>query len=158
MGGSINRGYDGQGGEQRPADPEWNIKCDPAGARALLDSGVPLFMMPLDATQIRLEGPAREAIFAAGLPLTDQLTLLYHQWVYATRYQTPTLYDPVAVTYSFRPDLCPATPMRIEVDDQGFTHRVSGTPNAQVCLQSNEKGFLDLLAGRLSGAGPGATR
>jgi inosine-uridine nucleoside N-ribohydrolase len=62
---------------------------------------------------------------------------------------TPTLFDPVAVTYALRPDLCPATPMRVEVDDKGFTRRVEGEPNAEVCLKSDEKGFLGLLTDRI---------
>jgi hypothetical protein len=36
------------------------------------------------------------------------------------------------------------------VDDKGFTRPVDGAPNAQVCLKSDEKGFLDLLLGRLT--------
>ncbi len=152
MGGSIYRGYDGQNGERRPPDAEWNISRDPAGLRALLASGVPVFMMPLDSTQIHLETKEREEIFAHGSPLTDQLTLLYHQWKAGTdgHPDAPTLYDPVAVTYAIRPDLCPATPMRLEVDDKGFTRPVEGAPNAQVCLKSDEKGFLELLLERLT--------
>jgi purine nucleosidase len=155
MGGSIERGYDGRNGEHRPPDAEWNISRDPAGARALLAAGVPVFMMPLDSTQIHLEEPMRERIFAHGSPLTDQLTLLYHQWMSGTESHspTPTLFDPVAVTYAFRPDLCPVTPMRIAVDDQGFTRPVPGAPNAEVCLKSDEKGFLGLLLGRITGTG-----
>jgi len=151
MGGSIYRGYDDAKG-QKPPDAEWNISRDPAGLRALLASGVPVFMMPLDSTQIHLETKDREAIFAHGSPLTDQLTLLYHQWKAGTEghWEAPTLFDPVAVTYAVRPDLCPATPMRLEVDDKGFTRPVEGAPNAQVCLKSDEKGFLDLLVGRLT--------
>ncbi len=48
------------------------------------------------------------------------------------------------------PELCPATPMRIEVDDKGFTRQVAGAPNAQVCLKSDERGFLDLLLDRVT--------
>ena len=143
MGGSIYRGYDdGKTRAHRPADAEWNIARDPAGARALLSVGVPVFMMPLDSTQIHLEAKERETIFSHGSPLTDQLTLLYHQWIatnQTTHAEVPTLFDPVAVAYAVRPDLCPATPMRLEVDDKGFTRPVNGTPNAQVCLQSDEK-------------------
>jgi inosine-uridine nucleoside N-ribohydrolase len=151
MGGSIYRGYDGKNGERRPPDAEWNVSRDPAGLRALLGSGVPVFMMPLDSTQIHLETSEREAIFAHGSPLTDQLTLLYHQWLAGTEGHpsAPTLFDPVAVAYAIRPELCPATPMRLEVDDKGFTRPVGGPPNAQVCLQSDEKGFLELLLGRI---------
>ena len=151
MGGSIERGYDGKNGERRPPSAEWNIDRNPAGAQALFAAGVPIFMMPLDSTQIHLEAAEREAIFAHGSPLTDQLTLLYHQWEAnpAGNSATPTLFDPVAVTYTFRPDLCPAKPMRIEVDDKGFTRPIAGTPNAQVCMRSDEQGFLKLLLSRI---------
>jgi inosine-uridine nucleoside N-ribohydrolase len=149
MGGSVYRGY---GDQQRPAEPEWNIDRDPAAAKALFTSGVPIFMMPLDSTQIHLQVQNQEKIFAFGSPLTDQLTLLYHQWVAGTENHSPapTLFDPVAVTYAIHPELCPATPLRIEVDDKGFTRPVNGKPNAQVCLKSDEKGFLNLLLGRIA--------
>ncbi len=148
MGGSIYRGYglDAQG-KPKPPEPEWNILNDPAGLKALLASGVPVFMMPLDSTQVPLDAKERETIFAYGSPLTDQLTLLYHEWTGNTpnHSQTPTLFDPVAVTYTFRPDLCPAKPMHIDVDAKGMTIPGNGAPNAQVCLESDEKGFLALL-------------
>jgi len=151
MGGSIDRGYDGADGSLRPPDAEWNIARDPEGFKALLASGVPIFMMPLDSTQIHLEEPRRDSIFAFGSPLTDQLTLLYHQWIAGTENHSPnpTLFDPVTVAYIVRPELCPVAPMRIEVDDKGFTRRAEGVPNAQVCLKSDERGFLELLQGRL---------
>lgn len=154
MGGSIDRGYDSATDKNRPPDAEWNINRDPAGLRALLAAGVPVFMMPLDSTQIHLETPERERIFATGSRLTDQLTLLYHQWMAGTdgHWTAPTLFDPVAVTYAIRPDLCPATPMHIDVDDKGFTRRGPGEPNAQVCLKSDEKGFLEFLLERIAPA------
>ncbi len=151
MGGSIYRGYgEDKNGAPRPPEPEWNIKCDPAGARALLSAGIPVFVMPLDSTQIPLKAPAQGAIFSHGSPLTDQLTLLYHEWTGASEWRTPTLFDPVAVTYAIRPELCPATPMRLQVDDKGFTRPVEGAPNAQVCLKSDEAGFMTLLLDRIT--------
>lgn len=154
MGGSIDRGYDSANDKHRPPDAEWNINRDPAGLRALLASGVPVYVMPLDSTQIHLEAAEREKIFAFGSPLTDQLTLLYHQWMAGSdgHWATPTLFDPVAVTYAIRPDLCPAESIHIDVDDKGFTRRGAGEPNAQVCLKSDEKGFLNLLLTRLTEA------
>lgn len=152
MGGSVERGYGMDAhGKPKPPEPEWNILCDPAGARALLASGVPVFMMPLDSTQVPLDAEKRDAIFALGSPLTDQLTLLYHEWVGNTTNHapTPTLFDPVAVTYTFRPDLCPAKAMHIEVDAKGLTSAGPGIPNAQVCLRSDEQGFLELLLKRI---------
>lgn len=152
MGGSVYRGYDNRkaGNAHTPPSPEWNILCDPAGAKALFASGVPVYVMPLDSTQIRLELPALGQVLAHGSTLTDQLTLLYHQWTGTKEWRWPTLYDPVAVAYSFRPDLCPAKPLRLEVDDKGFTRPVTGKPNVEVCLQSDEKGFLDFLISRIT--------
>lgn len=153
MGGSVYRGYglDSQG-EPKAAEPEWNILNDPSGATALLASGVPVFMMPLDSTQVPLGDQGREQIFAHGSPLTDQLTVLYHQWRAGTpsHSPTPTLFDPVAVTYVFRSDLCPAQPMHIDVDGKGMTIPGSQAPNVQVCLRSDEQGFLALLLTRLT--------
>jgi purine nucleosidase len=149
MGGSVYRGY---GDEHRPPEPEWNIDRDPAAAKTLFSAGVPIFMMPLDSTQIHLDAADREKVFSFGAPLTDQLTLLYHQWVAHTDNHAadPTLFDPVAVTYAVHPELCPAKPLRIDVDETGMTRPVDGAPNAQVCLQSDERGFLDLLLSRIA--------
>jgi purine nucleosidase len=151
MGGSIDRGYDGPDGEHRPPDAEWNIARDPSSFKALLSSGVPTFMTPLDSTQIHLKEPEREKLLAFGSPLTDQITLLYHQWRANAEYQSPAprLFDPVTVAYVDHPEFCPVTPMHVEVDDKGFTRRGDGVPNAQVCLKSDESGLLELLAERL---------
>jgi inosine-uridine nucleoside N-ribohydrolase len=153
MGGSVYRGYDdGKTGAHTPPQPEWNISRDPAGLKALLAVGVPVFMMPLDSTQVHLEAREREAIFSHGSPLTDQLTLLYHQWLANNDWHAagPTLFDPVAVAYAVRPELCPAKPMRIEVDEKGMTRPVDGTPNANVCLEVDEKGFLKMFEERIT--------
>ena len=147
MGGSVYRGY---GDANQPPSAEWNILCDPAGARSLLASGVPVFMMPLDSTQVHLTLPQLGAVLSHGSPLTDQLTLLYHQWTGADAWRMPTLFDPVAVAYAIHPALCPVQPMRLDIDDKGFTRPVAGEPNVQVCLKSDEKGFLELLLNRIS--------
>jgi inosine-uridine nucleoside N-ribohydrolase len=150
MGGSVYRGYDGgNAGAAAPPSPEWNIRCDPAGARALLASGVPVFMMPLDSTQIHLSLRELGTIFSHGSPLSDQLTLLYHQWTGAGAWGMPTLFDPVAASYAIRPELCPTKPMHLEVDDQGYTKPGTGEPNAEVCLQADEQGFREFLLKRI---------
>lgn len=156
MGGSVNRGYDTKASSNRPPDAEWNIARDPAGAKALLESGVPVFMMPLDSTQIHLAEPERDRLFSYGSPLTDQLTLLFHQWRANSEYMpsAPTLFDPVAVSYAVHPELCPVQPLHLEVDDKGFTRPVPGSPNANVCLHSDQAGFLQLLLERIAPSRP----
>jgi purine nucleosidase len=149
MGGSIYRGYDGAGGAFTSPSSEWNVRFDPAGLKALLASGVPVFMLPLDSTQVHLKLPQLLSIVEHGSELTDQLTLLYHQWAGNQVWPEPTLFDPVAVSYALDPNLCPATPMHLEVDGEGFTRSTPGAPNAEVCLHLNEPGFLHLLLTRI---------
>ena len=150
MGGSIDRGYgspypDPPNSPPPGPDAEWNILNGISGARALLASGVPLTLMPLDSTQLPLDEVRRNALFTHGSPLTDALTLLYHQWGTLT----PTLFDPLTVAYLLEPGLCTIEPVRLRVDDKGYTRREAGTPNAQVCLHSDREAFLNLLLARL---------
>lgn len=149
MGGSVSVGYfngsDADYLHPPPAQPEWNVDRDIPAAQKLFASGVPIYMMPLDATQLKLDEVKRELLFKHDSPITDQLVLLYYQWGQLT----PTLFDPMAVGYAINPELCPVTPMRIRVDDQGYTRQEPGTPNANVCLHSDSEKFFDFYMPRL---------
>jgi purine nucleosidase len=147
MGGSIECGY----GElwfctAHGPDAEWNIINDIPSAQKLFRSGMPLCVMPLDSTQLKLEETKRAFLFKQGTPLTDALTLLYHEW----GQQTPTLFDPVTVAYILDAKICPVQPMHIRVDDKGFTRAEPGAPNAQVCMHSDADAFFRLQIGRLA--------
>lgn len=151
MGGSVNRGYEGfaYATGAPHAQPEWNILCDVAAAKKVFGSGVPLYVMPLDSTQIRLQELERARIFSAGTPLTDALTVLTHQWSATTNSGTPTLFDVVAVAYAIKPELCPTKPMRLRVDDEGNTKVEQGPPNAEVCLRSDSDQFFAFYMPRI---------
>jgi purine nucleosidase len=153
MGGSVYRGY-GQFnyGKTHGPDPEWNILCDIQAAQKVFGSGVPLYVMPLDSTQIKLQELERAEIFKAGTALTDALLVLYTQWSRGTS-QTPTLFDAVAVAYAMHPELCPAQPMKLRVDDQAYTRVEAGSPNAQVCLRSSSDQFLEFFMPRIVAPG-----
>jgi purine nucleosidase len=149
MGGSVYRGYSQFNyGKTHGPDPEWNIICDVQAAQKVFTSGVPLYVMPLDSTQIKLQEPERAEIFKAGTALTDALLVLYTQWSRGT-IQTPTLFDAVVVAYASHPELCPTEPMRLRVDDQGYTRVEAGAPNAQVCLRSSSDQFLEFFMPRI---------
>jgi purine nucleosidase len=148
MGGSIERGY-GDLGYAKPHGPEaeWNIKNDIPSAQKLFASGVPIFMMPLDSTQLKLDEVKRAFLFQAGTPVTDALTLLYHEW----GQETPTLFDPMTIAYIVNPKLCPVKPLHIIVDEKGFTRTEAGAPNAQVCLVSDPETFFHFYIPRVLG-------
>lgn len=151
MGGSIHCGY----GNPRatpppPPQPEYNIASDPGAARKLLASGVPIFMMPLDSTQWKLDDSKLAQVAARSTPATDALLVLTTEWQLATHQHTPTLYDAMAVTYALRPEICPTTPLRLQVDDKGGTHVVEGQVNAHACLKANGDAFFHLMLPRLA--------
>lgn len=153
MGGSVRAGYrKSEYTAARPPDKEYNIAADIPAAQKLLTSGVPIVMMPLDSTQIKLEEVERSAVFGHGSALTDALTLLYHQW--ASSYQpwssnTPTLFDVVPVAYLADQRVCPTTPLRIVVSADGYTREAAGPANADVCLAIDKSMFFDVFMKRL---------
>ena len=155
MGGSVYRGYNPNNTYFLNKTPsiEYNIAADPGAAQKLFTSGVPLFVMPADSTQIKLEELRRGEIFTAGTPMTDAITLLTEEWAHGLQ-ATPTLNDAVAVAFVLDPNLCPTTSMNLVVDDKGATKVAQGSPNAQVCLHSDSDQFFDFVMPRLLWAAP----
>lgn len=150
MGGSIHRGYDDLG-YTAPHGPsaEYNIAMDPSASRKLFTSGVPIFMMPLDSTQLKFDEVKRSLLASISTPLTDSLQVLTAEWQRFSQQITPTMYDVVATAYAADPQVCPTTPLHIEVDEAGFTRVQTGTPNAQVCLEPQTDAFFRFMMPRL---------
>jgi purine nucleosidase len=152
MGGSIHRRYGDLGFlPDRGPEPEYNIDQDVASSRKLFASGVPLYVMPLDSTQLKLDEDLRAILFSQGAPTADALSRLYWQWTYSTGSPTPTLFDAMAAAYALDPSLCPTTPMRIWIDDRGATLPEPGPANANVCLQSDSDRFFRFYIGTVLG-------
>jgi len=155
MGGSIRRGYGDLGyAPDRGPEPEYNIYCDVNAAQKLFASGVPIFMMPLDSTQLLLDENKRTLLFSTGSHLTNALAALYFQWLRGTRTATATLFDAMAVAYAVNPELCPAEPLHITIDEKGMTKPTTGVPNASACLASDSEKFFHFLLPRLMDSGP----
>jgi quinoprotein glucose dehydrogenase len=146
MGGSIERGYGDPYGAPTAPQPEWNILNDVSSAQKLFAAGVPIYVMPLDSTQLKMDEVKRAFLFRQGTPLTDALTLLYHEW----GQETPTLFDPMTIAYIVKPELCPVQPMHIRVDEKGLTRPEPGAPNAEVCLHSDPEAFFRFYLGRVA--------
>jgi inosine-uridine nucleoside N-ribohydrolase len=146
MGGSIRKGYGDLGYlPDRGPQPEYNIYSDVPAAQKLFASGVPVYMMPLDSTQLKLDEEKRALLFSRGTPLTDALTLLYHEW----GQQTPTLFDVMAVAYVLDEGLCPVQHFQIIVEKDGLTRTGTGPPNASACLASDSERFFRFVLPRL---------
>jgi purine nucleosidase len=150
MGGAVYRGYDKKGSTAaQPPEPEYNIARDPKAAQKLFRSGVPIFMLPLDSTQITFDESRRSQLATISTPMTDSLQILMAEWSHGRGKVYPTLFDAVAVAYAVAPATCPMTQVHIEVDDQGMTRPTPGLANAQACLVPKEGAFYALLMPRL---------
>ena len=99
--------------------------------------------MPLDSTQLKLDETKRALLFRQSTPLTDALTLLYHQW----GQQTPTLFDAMAAAYVIEPNSAPRNHCTSWLTRRDTTLAdTSAPPNANACLGLGLRRFLPLPA------------
>ena len=150
MGGWIKPGT--WGGMTYGVAPEYNMQQDPAAARRLFGSGVPIFVMPLDSTgDLLLDEVKRDVLLTAGTPLSNSLGTLFLMWSGSTpawSYSTPILYDVMAIAFELDPRLCPVQPMNIVIDNAGLTTLGTGPANAEVCLKSDPGRFFEFFMSR----------
>ncbi|WP_260703021.1 nucleoside hydrolase [Edaphobacter flagellatus] len=146
MGGAVHRGYGPPG---TAPEPEYNIARDPASAQKLLASGVPLYFLPLDSTQLKFDDAKRSELASISTPMTDALQVLVAEWMRATKQPTPTLFDAVAAAYILDPTSCPMTSLHLEIDNKGMTIAKPGKPNANACLEARPDAFFSILMPRL---------
>lgn len=145
MGGSIRTGYEGK----PPAEAEFNIQTDVNAAQTVFSSGIPLLVVPLDATaSLKLTEPLRTQLFSGGTALTYQVQAL-HQ---LSGDVTPTLYDPPTVALAFNEQFLKLEDLRLDVDDKGFTRVVAGKPNARVATGIRGDDFLNWYVRRVAAA------
>ncbi|GBR56812.1 nucleoside hydrolase [Gluconobacter sphaericus] len=151
MAGSIHHGYGKIAGTNSSTPSlETNASLDPSALRAILTSGVPIQLMPLDATEVALSKFAAEQIFHAHTPVTDSLQELTQQWAAKSAYgPIPTLFDVVPVAYLIQPNICTLVPMHLSVSERGDTVQSSGPENVSACLSVNSKAVVNLLVQRI---------
>ncbi|MFN0017729.1 MAG: nucleoside hydrolase [Pirellulaceae bacterium] len=146
MGGSVFAGYSGKA----PAEPEWNIKLDVAAARKVLASGIPLTIVPLDATSLTKVPPEeQQKLFAAGRPLAWQVANLLELW----NQPVPTLFDPVAVASMLRPGDFEFEELQLTMNDQGLMGVGKGKPNARVAVSAKQEQLVGWIMERITSAG-----
>jgi inosine-uridine nucleoside N-ribohydrolase len=142
MGGSVAVGYEGK---PKP-EPEWNIKLDIPAAKAVFVSGLPLTVVPLDATAtLKLEKKQRDKLFNVHSMLTMQVQNLYELW----GWEMPILFDPAAVMAVFDTQYFTWKELALEVNDRGMTLTKEGKPNARVATGVKGEEFISAVVERL---------
>ncbi|RMC35015.1 nucleoside hydrolase [Paracoccus alkanivorans] len=144
---------------------EFNIYVDPEAAKAVFASGVPLVMLPLDATHEALTSrdwvEAMRALPGKCGPAVASWTDFFERFdreKYGS--EGAPLHDPCAVAWLIRPDLFEGREINVEIETQGeFTTgmtvadwwRVSGRPaNALFIRHLNREGLFALLSERIA--------
>jgi inosine-uridine nucleoside N-ribohydrolase len=144
MGGAVRV----PGNVDNQADAEWNIYADPQAAKKIFASGIPIELIPLDATNhvpigsdylARFEhdentplGKIAGQILASSKPLID--THIFYAW------------DPLAAVALTNPEVVKTVPLSLAVNDKGRTQETPGTPaNAQVAIDADGLLFQKLF-------------
>ena len=120
---------------------EWNIWVDPVAADEVFASGLPLHLVPLDATNQVTWTEEDAATWAAsatpeGAMAADILRWMLASWTTENAY----IWDLAAAAVMTDPRLCPEVPLALDVvvepgPEQGYTIVGEGSANVQVCLE-----------------------
>ena len=138
---------------------EFNIFVDPEAADIVFRSGIPIAMSGLDVTHKAMIMPDEmELLRTLGgkVPLlAAELMDFYFGYHKAQGLDGSPLHDPCAVAYIIKPELFVTKPFHIEIECHGkFTTGMTladrrpwsdSAPNADVCLDIDRKGFIDLI-------------
>jgi len=135
-------------------DSEFNAHVDPEALARVLEAGVWLDLVPLDATrQAVLERAALDATLGrAPLEAADRIRRVCD---YALRSDEKRgrrgmdLHDPLAVGVALDPTLVEWETVRLAIGPDGQTRRAAGEPNARFARVVDAPRFLKMFAERL---------
>lgn len=133
---------------------EFNFHVDPEAAARVLAAGLPLDLVPLDATrQAVLSRADLEAALAARPgPLAARIAAFSRPGFrvdLAAGGRGMILHDPLAVAAALDPTLVQWEPVRLEVGPDGETRRAPGPPNCRFARVVDTPRFLGVFLERL---------
>jgi inosine-uridine nucleoside N-ribohydrolase len=138
------------------ATAEFNMHVDPEAAARVLAAGLPVDLVPLDATRQVVLPRARleEALARAPRALAERVMAFTARSFGADVARGRAgmiLHDPLAVGVAIG-TFVEWEPMRLAVDGDGATRPVAGSPNCRVALRVHAERFLATFLDRLPAA------
>ena len=129
---------------------EFNVHVDPEAAARVLDGGLRLDLVPLDATRQATVTRAEleRALGARPGPVATRV-LAFTRHAFAREGDRLTLHDPLAIAAAFDETLLHWDSARLRVADDGETRRVSGPPNCRVAIGVETPRFVRMFLERL---------
>lgn len=143
-----------------PDDPnkvaEWNIFVDPLAASEVFQAGVPVTLVPLDATNQVFTNMSETSQWRRGGVPARLAADFYDGLLGGSPENQTCLWDVMTAVVMLHPELCELTPLALEVvtdpgNSFGQTRVVEGgTPNVDVCLQPDIAGIKQVLIDQFS--------
>jgi len=130
---------------------EWNVYIDPLAASEVFQSGVPIVLVPLDATNQVSITQRDTAAWRAGGKISNFAADMYDWLLGPDTSREMAVWDVMTAAIMVHPELCPTTPLHLEVVTEpgnfyGQTKVVEeGKPNVQVCLKPDVTGIRSNL-------------
>lgn len=126
---------------------EWNMYIDPLAAQIVFRSGVPIRLIPLNATNNIPIGPEflHEIEETAHLPLGQVATQVLQADREMINAGSFYAWDPLAAAALLDARIVTTVPMHIEIGDDGRTFVSQGTPNAKVAVRADSLAFRKLF-------------
>jgi inosine-uridine nucleoside N-ribohydrolase len=122
---------------------EWNIIADPQAAKEVFESGLELYMVPLDATNKVILSQEQILTWHQGDDKANMVADLYDIMFNNYGFKTTEIFDLTAAVIMVQPESCVFQPLHLDVitDDGptlGQTIVVPNTePNIHACLEPN---------------------
>lgn len=131
-------------------EAEFNVHVDPEAAGVVLDAGLTLDLVPLDATrQARLMRHELEAALARCPGPVARRIAEFTQRAFRLDANAMHLHDPLAMAVVIDPTLVEWEAVRLDVTTGGATRRVPGATNCRIAVRVDRARLLALLLGRL---------
>lgn len=137
---------------------EWNILSDPQAAKEVFESGLDLFMVPLDATNKVILKQEDILLWHRGDEKANLAADLYDIMFNNYGFKTVEIFDLTAAVLMVKPELCNFQPLHLDVNTvdgntSGQTYIVSNTePNIHVCLEPDVNRIKQEINNRFSSA------
>jgi purine nucleosidase/pyrimidine-specific ribonucleoside hydrolase len=146
----------GPGAENSTA--EWNIYSDPLAASEVFQSGLQIYLVPLDATnQVSITRTDTATWNSDGVAAKFAYNL-YDQQISSMGRGSMSIWDIMTAEIMVNPNLCQFTDLSVEVDTtdgsyDGMTRVIpNGEPNIHACLQPDAKNLIHTLDSIFAGS------
>jgi inosine-uridine nucleoside N-ribohydrolase len=138
---------------------EFNMNVDPEAAHRVFAAGLPLDIVPLDATRqaVLPRAGMRATVARSPGPLAGRIQAFSERGFrisHADGEAGMALHDPLAVAVAIDPSLVKWEAVRLAIGPDGETQRASGAPNCRIAKGVDRHRFIGFFLDRLCPATP----